>query len=162
MNQVGQLRRIHVKSNVGKRFAGVGNDAVVRENRMRDHGYVPLGHVAARAIIGWIFSLSDCHRHRATLLGVTGKTLLAKVRGDSSRPGCTCGSWQLMHPSLSPLPGSTCSGASRGSAPAGRLWARSPADPNGTRKMLNVSSSAVPGRKSRYCFPACVTRASPI
>src|ERR1700693_5027904 len=54
---------------------------MVGKNRMRDHGYVPLGHVAVRTIIRRIFPLPDCQRHNATFLRMAGKTFLPEIGG---------------------------------------------------------------------------------
>ncbi len=52
MNQVGKLRGCHVERNIGKWFFSFGNDAMIGENGVGDHRHVPLGHMAARAVIG--------------------------------------------------------------------------------------------------------------
>ena len=68
-----------MERSVWKCFLGLGNDSVVGEHRMRDHGYIPLRHVAACAIIGRRLVLSQRERQSTAFLGVAGKAFLSKV-----------------------------------------------------------------------------------
>ena len=57
MNKVGKLGRSHVKGRVWERFLGLRDDAMVGQNGMGNHFHVPLGHVAARAVVRGLFVL---------------------------------------------------------------------------------------------------------
>src|SRR5205814_244866 len=69
MHKVRKFRRNHTESIVWKRLLGIYGNAMIGENRVRDHLNISFRHVAADTVVGRSAPLTHTQRNRAAVVG---------------------------------------------------------------------------------------------
>src|SRR5579883_1868780 len=77
--KISQIRRRHVKCCVGKGFARVSNDAMIRQRGVRNPLQILSRHVAVNTIIRGRFPTPFGKGHATALLGMARKALFSVV-----------------------------------------------------------------------------------